>query len=107
MWRDHRQALVVTFRRYGLSAWEIGTKVSWAEACDLLDAALQDTGTEIFAATAGWQFPLSRAEMLLVIAAYGKQAMKVMPFTGHGEEQPTEVEVAQAHAELLNEIQFS
>lgn len=43
--------------------------------------------------------------MLLVVAAYGKNAHKVMPFDPAGQATPAEVEAA--HDELLAEIKFS
>src|SRR5690606_28011264 len=102
VWRRHRVALVATFRRYGVSAWGIGTTVSWAEACDLLEAAMNDTSTELFSAVTGWKFPLSQYEILMLAGTFGKDAYKVMPFDPEG--QVSDAEVAQAHEELLAEI---
>lgn len=97
--------MVATFRSaYGCSAWEIGVSVSWAEACDLVDAALGDTGTALFAAAAGWEWPIAMPEMLTVAAAYGKEYAKVMPFSSGDKVSAAETE--QAHAELLGEIRF-
>lgn len=83
----------------------MGRSVSWEEACFLLEAAMDDTGTELFAAVQGWRFPMSRIDMLLVAAAYGKDAHKVMPFDPEGHVSDLEVEAA--HEELLEEIKFS
>lgn len=96
---------MATLRRYGVSAREINTPQAWGEACDLVDAAMSDTGTELFAAVAGWRHPMSQTDMLLVVAAYGKNAHKVMPFDPAG--QVTSAEVTAAHDELLSEIKFS
>lgn len=98
---------MATFRRYGAPAWDIGIgrALPWAEACDLVEAALEDTGTELFAAVAGWRHPMSQVDMLLVVAAYGKNAYRVMPFDPAG--QVTPAEVTAAHDELLAEIKFS
>lgn len=106
MRRRYRAAFAVTFRRYGASSWDIGVgrSVSWEEACFLLEAALADTGTELFAAVQGWRFPMSMPDMLLVTAAFGKDAYKVMPFDPEG--HVSDVEVEQAHEELLSEIKF-
>lgn len=103
-------ALVATFRRhYGVSAWNIGIghDLSWAEAVDLLDAALEDSSTEIFAAVASWDYPLSMAEMLAVIGDFGKDAEKVLPFRASSSPQVSEAETAAAHEELLAEIIFT
>lgn len=105
MWRRHRVALVATFRRYGVSAWDIGRGVSWAEACDLLEAAMNDTRTELFAAIAEWRYPMSMVEMYQLVAEYGKNAYKVMPFDP--EEQVSQAEIDAAHEELLSSIKFS
>ena len=98
---------MATFRRYGVSIDKIGIgqPFSWAEACDLVEAAMSDSSTELFAAVAGWDFPMSHVEMLLVIAAYGKESYKVMPFDTRS--QVSDEEVAAAHEELLEEIKFS
>ncbi|QZY52924.1 hypothetical protein [Leucobacter tenebrionis] len=79
--------------------------MSWGEACDLVEAALDDTGTELFAAVAGWRFPMSMPDLLLVTSAYGKEAHRVMPFDPEGQVTPEETQAA--HDELLTEIQFS
>lgn len=66
---------------------------------------MSDTSTELFAAVAGWEYPMSMVDMLLVTSAYGKSTYKVLPFDPAGQVSPAEVE--QAHDELLNEIRFS
>lgn len=98
---------MATFRSYGVSGWDIGIRrsVGWAEACDLVDAAMADTGTELFAAVSGWRFPMSMPELLMVTSAYGKDAHKVMPFDPDG--QVSDAEVSAVHDELLSEIKFS
>ncbi len=97
--------MVATFRSaYGCSAWGIGLSVSWAEACDLVDAALGDTGTALFAAAAGWEWPTTMPEMLTVAAAYGRDYARVMPFSSGDKVSAAEIE--QAHDELLSEIRF-
>lgn len=96
---------MATLRRYGVSVHAISTPQGWGEACDLVEAAMEDTGSELFAAVAGWRFPLSMGDILMVTSAYGKDAYKVMPFDPAG--SVTDVEVADAHDELLSEIQFS
>ena len=98
---------MATFRSYGVSGWDIGIgrSISWAEACDLVDAALEDTSTRLFAAVAGWRFPMSMPDLLLITAAFGKDAHKVMPFDPEG--SITQAELESAHDDLLNEIHFS
>ena len=96
---------MATLRRYGVSLHNVRSPAAWGEACDLVEAALNDTGTELFAAVAGWRFPMSMPEMLMVTSAYGKDAHKVMPFDPEG--SVTDAEISDAHEELLNEIKFS
>lgn len=87
-----------------MSAWEIGRGVSWAEACDLVDQALVDTSTELFASVAGWRYPASMPLLLLVASSVGKA--EVMPW--HNPQQSVDpVEVEAANSELLEEIIFS
>lgn len=93
-------------RRYGVSVWSVGTSVSWGEACDLVDAALADTSTEICAAVAGWRYPASLPELALTASALGKNSVAVMPW--HREpERATDEEIARVHAELIAEIRFT
>lgn len=66
---------------------------------------MNDTRTELFAALAEWKFPMSQVDMYLLVAAYGKNAHRVMPFDPDG--QVTSAEVSAAHDELLSEIKFS
>lgn len=96
---------MATLLRYGVSAREIRTPSQWGDACDLVDAAMSDTGTELFAAVAEWDHPMSRVDMLLVVAQYGKKSHEVLPF-GRASDVSDE-EVSAAHEELLNEIKFS
>lgn len=78
----------------------------WAEAVDLIDAASGDTTTELGAALAGWSYPASVPELMLVAAVVGKRAESVMPWATEPE-RPTDDEVAAVHAELLDEIRFN
>ena len=81
--------------------------MSWGEAVDLADAALADSGTELFAASAGWRYPASSVDLLLIASATsGGDNERLMPWY-QPPEMPTDAEVAMAHAELLEEIQFS
>ena len=87
-----------------MSAWEIGRSLSWAEACDLVDQALDDTGTELFASVAKWRFPASMPTLLMLAATVGNNA--VMPWHGVPDRVDPADEAA-AHTELLEEIRFS
>lgn len=98
-------ALVATLLRYGVSVREMRTPAQWGDACDLVDMAMGDTGTELFAAVAGWDHPMSRVDMLLVVAQYGEKSHEVLPF-GRASDVSDE-EVSAAHDELLAEIKFS
>jgi hypothetical protein len=81
--------------------------VGWGEAVDLADAALADSGTELYAAVAGWRYPASMTDLVLMSAAVqGESGERVMPWY-QPPEMPTEDEIAAAHAELLEEIQFA
>lgn len=96
---------MATFRsKYSVSAWEIGKSLSWAEAVDLVDEALDDTGTELFASVAKWRFPASMPTLLMLAATVGNDA--VMPWHGVPDRVDPADEAA-AHAELLEEIRFS
>ena len=91
-----------------MSAWDIGIgrSLSWGEACDLLDAALDDSTTPLFAAVAGWDWPASMPEILSIVGTFGKEAHKVLPFN---EDAPTvsDAEVAAAHESLQQHIRFT
>lgn len=109
LWRTERVALAATFRsHYNCSAWDIGIgrSVPWGEACDLVEAALQDTSTPLFVARSGWDYPASHVELLAVAADFGKQAAKVLPFNPNAGERVSEEETVAAHEELLAEIRF-
>lgn len=86
---------------YGVSAWTVGV----VEALCLIDAALHDTGTELFAAVAGWSYPASRTDLLL-LGAVMENASAVMPWAEQPD-VPTEAEVAEVNARLLSEIRFA
>jgi hypothetical protein len=63
---DHRAALAADFRQqFGISIYEIGESVSYAEAVDLVRALSNDPQTHLFADLAGWQYPYSRTDLLL------------------------------------------
>lgn len=63
---DHRVSLAADFRReFGVSIYEIGTAVSYAEAVDLVQALQRDPGTYLFQELAQWSYPYSRTNILL------------------------------------------
>ena len=81
--------------------------MSWGEAVDLADAALSDSGTELYAAVVGWRYPASVVDLVLMSAAVsGDSEARVMPWH-QPPEMPSEEETAAVHAELLQEIHFA
>lgn len=63
---DHRISLAADFRReFGISIYQIGTVVSFAEAVDLVQALQRDPGTYLFQELAEWEYPYSRTNILL------------------------------------------
>ena len=81
--------------------------MSWGEAVDLADAALNDSGTELYAAVVGWRYPASVVDLVLMSAAVGGDSeAQVMPWY-QPPEMPSEEETAAVHAELLQEIHFA
>lgn len=63
-----------------MSAYQIGEALSWGEAADLVEAALTDPSTPLFAAINGWQYPASMSEILAIVAQFGKNSAQVLPF---------------------------
>ena len=102
--------LVATFRNfYHVSAWDIGVgrTVGWAEACDLVDAALEETGTPLFAAVAGWRWPATMQELMITTGLFGKSAEAALPLPAASDaRQVSAAEEQRAHEELLEEIKF-
>ena len=102
--------LVATFRHfYHVSAWDIGLgrSVSWAEACDLVDAALDETSTPLFVAVAGWKWPATMPELMITTGLFGKSAAEALPLpTANDGRQVSAAEEQRAHEELLEEIKF-
>jgi enamine deaminase RidA (YjgF/YER057c/UK114 family) len=81
--RSHPVEMAATFRsEYGISALDIGTKVSWGEAYDLTEAALQNTATALAAAYNGWAYPASMSGLLSTASqmADAKAFEKVSPW---------------------------
>lgn len=110
LWRDYRPAIVATFRQcYGVSAWgiRIGGSISWGEAVDLVDAALEDTSTPLFAAVADWDWPISMPQVLMISGLLGDGAESFMPWNQEVISQVNSDEIEAAHQELLSEIRFT
>lgn len=58
---EHRGAFEYDWRtRFQMSLKSIGQGMSWAEALRLTQILMEDPASQIAAATAGWQYPLSR-----------------------------------------------
>lgn len=91
-----------------MSAWDIGLgrSVGWAEACDLVDAALEETSTPLFVAVAGWKWPATMQDLMITTGLFGKGAEAALPLPASGRGQVSAEEERQAHAELLEEIRF-
>lgn len=79
--------------------------VSWREACDLVEVAMNDSSTHLFAASAGWKYPASMPELVLMAVQVGKKGESVLPWN-HAPERASAAEVAAVHAELMDEIRF-
>lgn len=106
LWRDYRAAFTATFReKFHVSPHEIGKSMPWSEACDLLEIALDDTSTPIAAALAGWRYPASIPDLVAMASRLGEKGKSVLPWE-HPPTPPSEVEIRQAHDELLTEIKF-
>lgn len=89
-----------------MNVWELSTPASWGQACTLVDAALEDSSTKLFAAVNGWDYPISMPELLLVIGLYGDKSERLLPFHD-AQTHVTEEEHTAAVSELLEEIRIS
>lgn len=72
-----------------------------------MDAALDDSSTELHAAVNGWAYPASMVDIILMGTQLGKDGADVMPWAIQRPATISAEEEAAAHAELLDEIRFS
>lgn len=101
--------------QFGVSIDDIGDRISWGEARDLVLSAAADTSTEFGASLAGWAYPASLIELMQLSAtiADNKAFQSAAPWTMGEElrrraaEQATPDEIAVLDAQLDEEIVFS
>lgn len=93
---------------YGISSRQIGKTVTYGEAWQLVQAALEDTNTPLCASVAGWAYPATLIQLLQLAATIGDQSDKLMPWrmkhphTDHPTFNDTEIE--QALREIDDEL---
>lgn len=109
---EHGDALAATLRAvFGVSLWDVGTRVAWGEALALARVALSDPDTYLGAEAMGLTYPASMVDMIQISGTFGKYARRVLPFdpdtVGRDAQRPTDAEVAQAEIEASEEILFS
>ncbi|MFF7683160.1 hypothetical protein ACFZA2_10395 [Microbacterium sp. NPDC007973] len=95
---------------FGVGISDLGGAVSWGEARDLINEAAADPGTQLGAKLAGWAYPASIPQLLMLVAQTGKASKKVMPWalkTPRAEDQASPDEVAAAQASLEDGIVFA
>ena len=112
--REHRGPIARTLREtYGIGLSDLGDGVTWGEAKTLLEEAAGDGGTVFGAELAGWAYPASIPQLLMLVAQVGdwKASKKVMPWAMErpGQKNPpaSAAEIAAADAELEAEIVFT
>lgn len=101
--------------RFGVSVDDIGDRVSWGEARDLILSCSADTSTEFGAHLAGWGYPSSLVELLQLAATIGnKKAFEAAAPWTMGERQRqreaatvTPGELAELEAQLDADFVFS
>lgn len=111
----HPVTLPATFRQvFHVSWFQAGTEaLSWREAQVLTRAALADTTTPLGAEAAGWSYPASLPELLmLMLSAHSREVARAvsrsLPFDPDGEAKAAEAaEVEAARAELLASVRFA
>jgi hypothetical protein len=109
--REHRGAVTRTMREnFGVGLTDLGDGLTWGEAHTLLVEAAADPSTALGAKLAGWAYPASIPQLLVLIAHTGKASKKVMPWAlkvPRAEDQATPDEVAAAQADLEDGIVFA
>lgn len=88
-----------------MSLWgaELGLS-TWGEIVALTRAAMADPSTRLGAKVVGWDYPATMPQLLQIVANFGKQAAKVLPFDPDAGDRPAEAEIAAAAAELEESI---
>lgn len=109
LYHAHGDALTATMReQFGVSLWDVGTRVPWVEGLALARAALDDPATHLGAEVAGLRYPASIAQMTIIAGLFGERARKVLPFDpDEADPAPTDRMVAQAQKQLEESITFA
>jgi hypothetical protein len=96
---------------FGVGLSDLGGALSWGEAHLLLQGAMSDTSTILGAELAGWAYPASLKDIVMLAGTLRDKdaTRRAMPWSRdwRQEEVATPEEVAQAQAELEDGIVFS
>ncbi|MFJ2502547.1 hypothetical protein [Microbacterium sp. NPDC087592] len=110
--RDHRRVIARTLREEaGVGLSDLGDGLSWGEVKILIEEYASDPATHYGAELAGWSYPASTRELILLVATIRdeKAVKKLMPWALQTKTGPkaTPDEITAAEAELEADIVFS
>jgi hypothetical protein len=91
---------------YGIGIGQIGDDVTYGEAWQLVQHALDDTSTPLCAELAEWSYPATLVQLLQLAATAGdgKTAERLMPWRMNARHSRNPSEIEQARREIDDEM---